>query len=113
MFSRWEETEKERENERTGDEFVLGQGSTVSYGDEIGRIVFPDDKIQLFSGKNTYSQFSPKIWSPELGSEFLTILWVIFIMGKYDKCSLGGCVYVYLCICVFMCIGAGILDTSY
>lgn len=52
-FSKWEESEKERDNESTRCYYYycfLGKESIVSYRDEIGRTMFPSKKTQLHSG---------------------------------------------------------------
>ena len=54
IFSKWEESERMRAQ----DEFILGQESTVSYCHEIGRAVFPKEKIQYTQVK---TQFSPQV----------------------------------------------------
>ena len=53
IFSKWEESEREWEHKMN-----LGQKSTVSYCHEIGRAVFPKEKIQYTQVK---TQISPQV----------------------------------------------------
>lgn len=85
---------------RAQDEFILGQESTVSYCHEIGRAVFPKEKIQYTQVKTHIPSFhlrsNTKMWK----FDFLTSAGGSF----YDEVNMRTVVLVCVCLCVWVLV---------